>query len=46
MSANECEHEWEVSLDGTHEICAACGDMREYDGAVDDGRDFTEPYEP
>lgn len=43
----ECDHEWQVSLDGTMEICRECGEQRDYDPTPeDDGRDFTPPYEP
>jgi len=41
----ECDHEFERQPNGDA-LCLECGEVREYDGGEDDGRDFTEPYEP
>lgn len=41
-----CDHEWERAIGASHEICTECGEMREYEPDMDDGRDHTPPYEP
>lgn len=42
---DECEHDWEYTGCGI-ETCRLCGDTRDQDYDMDDGRDFTPPYEP
>ena len=46
VRCHPADHEWECDDDGYTETCAICGEIRDYDGAEDDGRDFTPPYEP
>jgi hypothetical protein len=40
-----CDHEWRYAGNGI-ECCELCGEVRDQDYDLDDGRDFTEPYEP